>query len=188
MKVLSRIAMASLMGSVASLVLLTPSSSIGQKKNGQAKSIIRPSNAKDLVGIYIGYTESNLEFYRLDLRDDFTGYCATVSAPDISLHNYGVHAYRITSWKTKGWELVLDIEPLKERVFSKEIDHITYRNLSEKAEPIYMKGRVRSGKLLDLEVGEVNSDWHQRLLLLSENRLKIPSEETKIRIEELEKQ
>jgi hypothetical protein len=187
MTLMPRIATALLMGCVASIVLFLPGTSTGQKKGGQAKSIARPSAAKELAGVYIGYTEDNLQFYRLELRDDFTGYCATVSAPDTVLHNYGVHAYRITSWTTKRWELVLTIEPLKERVFNKEIDNIVYRNLGETAEPIYMKGRVRGGKLLDLEVGEVNSDWHQRLQLQSESRLKAPNEETKLRIEELEK-
>ena|ERR1051326_4910311 len=60
-----------------------------------------------LIGVWLGFDEDELNFTRLDLRPDFTGFCARVSPADTILHEYGVEAYRVTKWNTDGWKLVI---------------------------------------------------------------------------------
>lgn len=128
-----------------------------------------PPSAGDLIGVYTGYTDDNLDFYRLDLRKNSTGYLAHVAGPDTSLHEFGVKVYRVTSWTTKGWALIVNVVPI-----------------SPGAEPIYLKGQVRAFAF-EMEVGGTQLQWNRRLQLQSEDRLKIPNEETKKKIEEIEK-
>ncbi|SPE55744.1 hypothetical protein SBV1_230024 [Verrucomicrobia bacterium] len=107
----------------------------------------------------MGYA-SDYDFYRLDLRSDFTGYCAHVSPPTSSLHEYGVEAYRITHWDLKGWELTFTLVPA-----------------DTKAEGIYLKGRAESFDVLRLEVGGTTNDWSRKLVLYSEEQTRVSNEE-----------
>jgi hypothetical protein len=66
---------------------------------------VRPPKAQDLVGVWIGFDSDELTFTRLDLRPDFTGFCARVSPPDNILHDYGVQGYRVTRWTLTGGKL-----------------------------------------------------------------------------------
>jgi len=55
----------------------------------------RPPKPEELVGAWIGFWEDG-EFTRLDLRADFTGYCAFVAPAESISHDSGVDVYRVT--------------------------------------------------------------------------------------------
>lgn len=145
-----------------SFLLLSPALS------GAAKQA-RPPKAADLVGVWVGFTEDELDFYRLDLRRDLTGYCASVSPPDTILHEHGVDTYRITSWRLSGWALDFQLVPL-----------------SAKAEGIFLRGRY-DAFTLQLEVGGTDSSWKRNLVLRPESRIAAPNRETKQAIAEAER-
>jgi hypothetical protein len=67
---------------------------VSQRKAG-------PPTADRVMGVWLGYTEDELQFVRLDLRPDFTGYCASVYLPDTRLP-HDVRLYRIEKRGTKG--------------------------------------------------------------------------------------
>ncbi len=67
----------------------------------EASRFAKPPEAKDVVGVYLGYSNYD-DFYRLDLRADFTGYLAEVSLPQNITHEQGVLTYRVTKWDLKG--------------------------------------------------------------------------------------
>ena len=96
--------------------------------------------------MWIGFDSDELDFCRLDLRADFTGYCARVS-PDGVLHEYGVEAYRVTHWTLEDWKVIISLTPI-----------------TTNAEPIYLRGSYY-GPSLDLEVGGTNGGWKRGLLL-----------------------
>jgi hypothetical protein len=134
---------------------------------GQAKKA-RPPKAEDLVGVWIGFWEDE-EFTRLDLRADFTGYCAYVAPPHSITHQYGVHVYRVTRWDVDGWKFNISLTP------------IDFRD-----ESIYLKGRV-GYDALRLEIGGANRKWKEEVILRQESRIKTSNLETKTKIEEVEK-
>src|SRR5882762_7492643 len=84
-----------------------------------------PPTAKDLVGVWIGFDSDQLTFTRLDLRADYTGFCARVSPADTILHDQGVHVYRIAEWAVNGWNMEIQMSPL-----------------SNAATVAYVKGRI----------------------------------------------
>ncbi len=122
-----------------------------------------PPTVEDVVGVWLGYTEDELQFYRLDLRPDFTGYCASAYLPDTTLHDDGVRLSRIERWE------------LKER-------QLTFRlsTVDAGAEVITLKGTA-TGHLMNLEVGGVG--WKRKLLLRPEANVTTPYRETKERVE-----
>lgn len=125
-----------------------------------------PPTVDRVIGVWLGYTEDELQFYRLDLRPDFTGYCASVYLPDTSLPD-GVRLYRIERWE------------LKER-------QVTFRlsAVDAWAEVITLKGAA-TGHLMNLEVGGVG--WRRKLLLRPEANVTTPYRETKERVESAQK-
>lgn len=126
-----------------------------------------PPTVDEVIGEWLGYTEDELQFYRLDLRPDFTGYCASVYLPDTSLRGDGVRLYRIERWE------------LKER-------QLTFRlsAVDAWAEVITLKGTA-TGHLMNLEVG--GAGWKRKLLLRPEANFTTPYRETKERVERVQK-
>jgi len=143
----------------SSLLLLAAVSSAASKR-------AKPPEPADLIGVWIGFTEDELGFYRLDLRPDFTGYCAFVAPPDTILHVQGVRTYRVKSWRLNGWALETDLVPLGAKA------------------AIFLRGRY-DGFALQLNVGGMGS-WQRKLVLRPESRAVIPNRETKQAIEEAE--
>jgi len=134
---------------------------------GQAKEA-RPPKPEELVGAWVGFWQDE-EFTRLDLRADFTGYCAYVAPPESITHQYGVHVYRVTRWAVDGWKFNISLAPVDSR-----------------EESIYLKGRV--GHLsLQLEIGGTNRKWKEQVVLRKESRIQTSNLETKTKIEELDK-
>jgi hypothetical protein len=129
----------------------------------------RPPKPEQLAGVWIGFDNDELVFTRLDLRSDFTGFCARVSPADISLHEYGVAGYRVTKWGLDQWKFSIMFTPI-----------------TTNAEPIFMRGRL-SGWSLHLEVGGTNGQWKRDVILYREARLDDVNQETRERIKELEK-
>ena len=147
----------------ALLALLTVGApAISAKKARQPKP-------EDLVGVWIGFDSDELTFTRLDLRPDFTGFCARVSPADTVLHKYGVHGYRVTKWMLDGWKVVISLTPT-----------------DPNAESIYLNGHVALFSLR-LEIGSPKGKWKQELLLWPESRIQASDRETKDKIDKLEK-
>jgi hypothetical protein len=124
----------------------------------------RKPQPADLIGVWIGITEDELNFYRLDLRPDLTGYCASAFLPDAVLHEQAVHTYRVNSWHLNGWALDIKLAPL-----------------DVKAENIFLRGRY-DGFTLQLKVGGTDGSWERKLVLRPESRITIPNSETKEKI------
>lgn len=130
----------------------------------------RPPKPEELVGVWIGFDEDELDFCRLDLRADTTGYCARVSPADTVLNEYGVEAYRVTHWTADDWKFIVSLTPL-----------------TTNAEPIYLRGHCYRPSL-SLEVGGANGKWKRKLALYRESRIDGANRETRSKIRELEKQ
>jgi hypothetical protein len=128
-----------------------------------------PPKPEALAGVWIGFDSDELEFTRLDLRPDFTGYCARVSPADTTLHEYGVDGYRVTRWTIEGWRFIISLTPA-----------------ATNAEPIYLRGHCYLTSL-DLEVGGVNGQWKRKMVLYRESRIDGTNQETRDKIRELEK-
>ena len=129
----------------------------------------RPPKAENLTGVWIGFHESQLDFCRLDLRPDATGFYACVSPAGSSLHDYGVQAYRVTHWAAEEWRFIISLSPA-----------------TTNAEPIYLRGRCGYTSL-DLEVGGTNGQWKRKMVLYPEARMDGANQETRDSIRELEK-
>jgi hypothetical protein len=129
----------------------------------------RPPEAENLVGVWIGFDESELDFCRLDLRQDCTGFFACVSPAGSSLHEYGVQAYRVTHWAVDEWKFITRLVPA-----------------TTNAEPVYLRGRC-DWTSLELEVGGTNGHWKRKLVLYPESRMDGANQETRDQIQELEK-
>jgi hypothetical protein len=128
----------------------------------------RPPKPEQLAGVWIGFDEDDLTFMRLDLRSDFTGYCARVSPTNISLHEYGVAAYRVAKWSLDEWKLSTTLTPV-----------------TTNAEPIFLRGRL-SVSSLRLEVGGTKLKWSRDVILYRESLLDGANAETRDKIMELE--
>jgi hypothetical protein len=105
----------------------------------------------------------------MDLRPDFTGYCARVSPADTILHDYGVEAYRVMHWTLEDWKLIISLMPI-----------------TTNAESIYLRGEY-SGFSFDLEMGGTTNQWKRKLVLCRESRIDGANQETRDKIRELEK-
>jgi len=134
-----------------------------------ARTPARPPNAKDLIGVYQGYSDYD-DFYRLDLRADFTGYFARVAMPRSVIHEYGVSGYRITHWSLDGFDIAFDLMPR-----------------DPKAEGTRLKGRAGAFRVLRLEESGTTNNWERELVLHPEEQTKVTSEETKEAIKQMEK-
>ena len=119
--------------------------------------------------MWIGFEQDELDFVRLDLRPDFTGYCARVSPADTSLHEYGVEAYRVRHWRLEDWKLIISLT-----------------SMTTNAEPIYLRGDY-SGFSFALEMGGTTNQWKRKLVLHRESRIDGANQETRDKIRELEK-
>ena len=147
---------------VGSLAVLTVTIALANKP-------ARPPKPIELAGVWIGFDNDELDFTRLDLRPDFTGYCARVAPSDTSLHEYGVHIYRVTHWTAEDWKFVIRLTPV-----------------DAKAESIYVKGRIGTFTL-QLEVGATNGEWKRELVLRRESRIEASNRETREKIRKVEK-
>ena len=129
---------------------------------------VAPPEEETLVGVWIGFEQDELDFVRLDLRTDSTGYCARVSPADTVLHDYGVEAYQVTRWELDGWKLIINLAPI-----------------TTNAEPIYLRGSY-NGSSFDLEMGGTHGQWKRDLVLYRESRIDGANQEAKDKIRELE--
>jgi hypothetical protein len=130
----------------------------------------RPPKPEQLAGVWVGFDEDDLTFTRLDLRSDFSGYCARVSPTNIVLHEYGVAGYRVAKWSLDEWKFSSTLTPG-----------------TTNAEPIFLRGRL-SVSSLRLEVGGTKLKWTRNVILYRESLSAGANAETKDKIGELEKQ
>ena len=120
-----------------------------------------PPTVYQVAGVWCGYTGDELDFYRLELKKDGTGWCASIYLPDTSLYSSGVHQYRIQKWE------------LDKRMIS-----FVLTPLTANSEPIFLKGRA-SSHLLHLEVGGTSLKWSRDLIMRPESNFTIPNRDTK---------
>lgn len=125
----------------------------------------KPPTVDRVIGVWLGYTEDELQFYRLDLRSDFTGYCASMYLPDTILP-HDVCLYRIEKWELKEGRLTFRVSAV-----------------DTEAEVITLKGET-TGHLMNLEVAGVG--WRRKLLLRPEANVTIPFRDTKQRVERVQ--
>ena len=104
-----------------------------------ARSPIDPPKIEELTDTWIGYTNDDLNFYRVTLRKDGTGLCAFVFVREPA------QLYEITKWTIKGLDIKFTLKPI-----------------DADAEPIYMHGRA-DGWQLYLTVG--GEGWARDLKL-----------------------
>ena len=128
----------------------------------------RPPKPEQLAGVWVGFDEDALTFTRLDLRADFTGYCARVSPTNIVLHKYGVAGYRVAKWSLDEWKFSTTLTPV-----------------TTNAESIFLRGRL-SVSSLRLEVGGTKLKWTRNVILYRESLLDGANGETRDKIKELE--
>ena len=128
-----------------------------------------PPKAAELAGVWIGFANDELVFTRLDLRKDFTGYCACVCPADTSLHEFGVDVYRVTHWESQDWKFVISLTPV-----------------GTNAEGIYLNGSIGTWTL-DLEMGGTNGNWKRKLVLRKESRIEAANRECSGKVQEIEK-
>ena len=120
-----------------------------------------PPAMDQVAGVWCGYTGDELDFYRLELNKDGTGWCASAYLPDTILYSYGVHLYRIQKWG------------LDKRIIS-----FALTPTSTKSEPIYLKGNA-SSHILRLKVGGTSLKWSRDLVMRPESNFEIPNKDTK---------
>jgi hypothetical protein len=135
----------------------------------EAKKAMPPA-AKELVGVWIGFDKDELTFNRLDLRGDSTGFLARVSPADTILHEQGVHVYRIQKWAVNGWNIEVQLVP-ESNAFAVG----------------YVRGRIDLDSMRLTIGGPENGGWKEEPFLQPESRISTSNQETKNRIEELEK-
>lgn len=128
----------------------------------------KPPTSAELVGVYIGYSDSD-DFYRLDLRSDFSGYFAQVAMPRSVIHKSGVSTYRITRWSSDRFDIAFDLTPG-----------------DSKAEGIRLKGRSGAFGVLRLEASGTTNRWERKLILYPEEQNKVSREETREAIKKME--
>ena len=121
-----------------------------------------PPQPNEAAGVWVGMDSDDLQFWRLDLRSDFTGYLAC------GQEAWGFEAYRVSHWTLNYWRLVTEIEPI-----------------GTNAEPIYLKG-IYTGSVLDLEVGGVNGGWKLPVTLYPESRIEEYNRQAREKILEVE--
>lgn len=112
--------------------------------------------------MWVGTDSDDLQFWRLDLRSDFTGYLAC------GQEAWDFGAYRVRHWTLNYYGLVTETKPI-----------------GTNAEPIYLKG-VYSGSTLDLEVGGVNGGWKLPVTLYREPRIEECNRQAREKILEVE--
>jgi hypothetical protein len=154
---------------VRCLTSLSAVASFGNATRALADKLARPPNPKELVGAWIGFDNDELEFTRLDLRSDFTGYCARLGPADTELHGLGVAVYRVTKWDIDDWDFRISLTPL-----------------STDAEPIELRGKY-NGFSLHLELSGTNGKWNRSLVLNRESRENASNIEARDKIRQLER-
>ncbi len=155
-----------LYGALTLAVFLGPQTGSGVATDKAAT----PPTAKELVGVWIGFDSDELNFTRLDLRADSTGFCARVSPADTILHDQGVHIYRVTKWSVNGWNIEIHMTPVSNAT---GVGHV--------------KGRMGYASLKLTISGPENGGWKEEPFLHPESRIMISNQETRDRIVEAEK-
>jgi hypothetical protein len=111
-----------------------------------AKSYARPPAREEFIGAWQGYSESHLEFARLELDEDGTGFLAISYLPQSP-----AVAYRVTNWLQRGF--VLDISAMPA---DPDAEAVTFRD-------------VRYGiESISLEL--LGKGWDRKMTLFSEAR------------------
>ena len=157
----------SLLSALFVLVVLV-ASQMGRGAAGSKEAT--PPTAKELVGVWLGFDSDQLTFTRLDLRADSTGFCARVSPADTIRHDQGVHVYRVTKWSVNGWNIEIHMSPVSN------------------AFPVgYVRGRTGLASLRLTIGGPENGGWKEEPFLQPESRIMISNQETRDKIEGVEK-
>ena len=128
-----------------------------------------PPAAKDVIGVYVGYSDHD-DFYRLDLRSNFTGYFADVAMPRKGTHEFGVSTYKISQWRLERFDLAFTLSPVG----------------AKNAEGIHLKGSVGAFGVLRLEASGTTNRWQRKLVLYPEEQMSKSIEETKEAIRRVE--
>jgi hypothetical protein len=103
----------------------------------------RPPSRKAFIGTWEGYSESHLEFARLELSEDGTGLFVLSELPDSP-----PSAYRVMQWSQRDWNLDLGLEAAQ-----------------AEAEPIALKNVALGFDTLDGEI--YGNGWERKMTLVN---------------------
>jgi hypothetical protein len=115
----------------------------------------------DLVGAWIGFEGGGIEFVRVELHSDGSGYLALVSPSNFITHDYGVQLYRVNRWSVDGWHIACDLSPL-----------------SSNAEPAQASAEFVVSSLR-LEIHGAKRRWKTESVLYMESRVDDSNKEIK---------
>jgi hypothetical protein len=114
-----------------------------------------PPEPKDIAGIWIGFDEDSLRFYRLELDQDHQGVCS------VSFVGQPVTLYAIDKWSMDRFSLALEMSPIQTGV-----------------EAISITGEANR-TLMSLLVKGTSVKWKRKLLLTREEELLLKNEAAK---------
>lgn len=120
-----------------------------------------PPTVEQVANTWVGYTNDELMFFRLELNTNGSGRCAFVHLPDTCLYEYGVKKYSIRKWGLDSGRIEFELQPT-----------------STKDWPIYLKG-MASGHMMHLEVGAPDGSWSRKLVMRPEGNFLVPNRDTK---------
>jgi hypothetical protein len=111
-----------------------------------ARTYARPPAREAFLGAWQGYSESHLEFARLELDEDGTGLLAVSYLPQSP-----PVAYRVTNWVQRGF--ILDMSATSADM---DAEAVTFRDVRYGIESISLELRGKG--------------WNRKMVLLSETR------------------
>ena len=121
-------------------------------------SLATPPTKEDMIGVWSGYAQSELEFLRLELDSGGKGFLAVSYLPDDP-----PQLYEVTSWVLVGTRM-----------------NISVRQIDKNAEPIIIKKVWPGLNSMRLEIGDAAQSkaigWSSKAVLYREIKLKARSQ------------
>lgn len=129
-----------------------------------ADTKVRPPTASHLVGAWVGYDENGLNFCRLELNADGTGFFATTFVDDPA------ELHLVQEWSVNEFDIKLTLAPV-----------------DDKREPIYLRGGAGWDRM-KLEMGGIRIGWKRELILVQEQPWLEKNKRVQERIEKYRKE
>lgn len=125
--------------------------------------LANPPDRKIFVGVWQGYSDSQLEFARMELRNDGSGLLAISGLPDSPPDNY-----RVMRWSQKRFKLNIEVEPV-----------------DPEAEPITLQNVTHGIASLELELH--GKGWSRKMTLFNEAEFRERAKAVKKSLEDFQK-
>jgi hypothetical protein len=126
-----------------------------------ARSLAQPPAREAFIGAWQGYSKSHLEFARLELDDNGTGFLAISYLPQSP-----AVAYRVTNWVQRGFNLDMTAIPA-----GPDAEAVTFRDIRYGIESISLELR--------------GNGWDRKMILFSEVKLQKRTSDASERLKNL---